>query len=258
MVLTISDLSFNYPGVRTRPQLLDGFNLVLEKGSVTALLGQNGSGKTTLLNILSGFETAYEGTVLINGNELRGAPYERARLKIGRLFQGARLSEDLTLFENLMLAFPNQAGDRLSEALFRRRRLSRREKEGREIAVSVLDSFFGAGNAYVEKLDQKASAFSYGEQRILAFVRLMMGDYELLLLDEPTSGVNPMYVDRIGQSLRQWKNRGVSILMVEHNIGFVRQTADCCAYLEGGKILASGKVESVLLDGRIRSKYLGI
>lgn len=259
MALTLNNISFSYAGGSTASKLLDGLDLVVGKGSITALIGLNGTGKTTLLNILSGFETGYEGEILFNGNSLRGlTPHQRTRPKTGRLFQGARLSDDLTLFENMMLAFPNQANESPSAAWVWRKRIAEIERIGRDKATSVIDSFFGPDNRYVGKLDQPAKSFSYGEQRIFAFLRLMMDENVLLLLDEPTSGVNPNHISRMAEILHQLKDKGATILMVEHNMGFVRETADHCAYLEEGHILKCGSVESVLSDDGIKSKYLGL
>lgn len=259
MALTLTNICFSYAGGSTASKLLDGLDLIVEKGSITALIGLNGTGKTTLLNILSGFEMGYEGEIHFNGKPLRGlTTHQCTRQKTGRLFQGARLSDDLTLFENMMLAFPNQENESPLAAWVRRKRIAENERKGRNKAISVIDSFFGSDNKYVGKLDQTAKSFSYGEQRIFAFLRLMMDDNDLLLLDEPTSGVNSIHFSRMADILHQLKDKGATILMVEHNMGFVREAADHCAYLEDGRILKSGSVESVLSDDGIKSKYLGL
>ena len=118
---------------------------------------------------------------------------------------------------------------------------------------------FGEGNKYLDMLDQDASAFSYGEQRILSLARLLMGNDRLLLLDEPTSGVNPVYIDTIEKIIREMKEKdGLTVLLIEHNMHFVRKVADICAYLDDGVIEKVGLTTEVLDDKNVRNSYLGL
>lgn len=108
-------------------------------------------------------------------------------------------------------------------------------------------------------LDRKASGFSYGEQRLIALASLLMGNDRVLLLDEPTAGVNPVYVEKIGEIIRRMVDEdGLTVLLIEHNMHFVRQVADQCAYLDDGVIVRIGAVDEVLDDKEVRNSYLGV
>ena len=123
----------------------------------------------------------------------------------------------------------------------------------------VLIRIFGEGNKYLDMLDQDASAFSYGEQRILSLARLLMGGDRLLLLDEPTSGVNPVYISTIEKIIHEMKEQeGLTVLLIEHNMHFVRKVADTCAYLDDGLIAKIGPTAEVLDDKNVRNSYLGL
>ena len=130
-----------------------------------------------------------------------------------------------------------------------------KEQQAKDILVRI----FGEGNKYLDMLDQDASAFSYGEQRILSLARLLMGNDRLLLLDEPTSGVNPVYIDTIEKIIREMKQKdGLTVLLIEHNMHFVRKVADICAYLDDGVIEKVGPTAEVLDDKNVRNSYLGL
>ena len=176
---------------------------------------------------------------------------------VGRLFQERQLMEDLTLLENLMIADDNLTGENPLDVFFRPRRVSAREAERKRKAVEVLTRVFGEGNTYLDRLDWRASEFSYGEQRLIALARLlMMGNVRLLLLDEPTSGVNPQYIDAIARLIRDMASReGLSVLVIEHNLEFVRETADCCHYLSDGVFLKSGNPADVLNAPEVLRDY---
>ena len=260
MILSMKEICFGYGGGKSSSPLFDHLDLTVEKGKVTALIGRNGSGKTTLFNIISGFETHWSGDILYKGSRLNNlSPSRRAQLGIGRLFQGARLSSDLTLLDNMMLAYtPSATITSPFASVFERNRIVQTEKIGRQDVIALFNSFFGSGNKYVEKLDETVKALSFGEQRLIALVRLMLGGYDLLLLDEPTSGVNPIYVTRIDEIIHKMRGEGKTILLIEHNIGFVRRTADNCAYLEDGRIVKEDDTATVLADDHIKNSYLGL
>lgn len=240
--------------------LLRGVNLNVEKGKITALVGGNGTGKTTLFNIISGFEKDYTGDVIFERNNFNRIPAHRISLMgIGRLFQDGQLLSGLTLMENMKLASDDKTGEMpFSSFLWRKKNKAAeaaKEKQAKEILVRI----FGEGNKYLNMLNQDASAFSYGEQRILSLARLLMGGDRLLLLDEPTSGVNPIYIDTIGRIIRDMKEQdGLTVLLIEHNMHFVRKVADTCAYLDDGIIAKVGPTAEVLDDKNVRNSYLGL
>ena len=175
--------------------LLQGVNLTVKEGEITAIVGGNGTGKTTLFNIVSGFITDYEGKVLIDGKNIGSLPvHKRAKAGIGRLFQGTQLMGNLTLMENMKIASTDTKSEHPILPFFKHRAIRKQEREKEQKAIEIINSLFGADSKYLSMLNQKASALSYGEQRLIGIARLLMGESKILLLDEPTSGVNPVYI----------------------------------------------------------------
>jgi len=261
MLLEIKDIRFSFSEGRGGAlPLLNGVSLGVGAGKVTALVGGNGTGKTTLFNIISGFETRYEGSVRFDGRDLSGlSPHRIARLGIGRLFQGGQLPEGLSLLECMKLSSDDRTGERPFESLLRSGRVREREEEKEAQAREILTRVFGEGNKYLGMLGADASGFSYGEQRLLSLSCLLMGRRRLLLLDEPTSGVNPVYVESIGKIIRTMvETEGLTVLLIEHNMPFVRTVADTCAFLDGGVISMTGLTAEVLDDRNVINSYLGV
>ena len=198
MILELKNIRMSYANAFNEVRnLLKGVNLTVEEGKVTALIGGNGAGKTTLFNIISGFEKGFEGKVFFEGKDITKLPAYRVSLMgMGRLFQGRQLMDDLTLMENMKIASDDLMGEMPFDIFVRRRKVAQSEVAKEQQAISILTEVFGENNKYLEMLDQKASEVSYGEQRLMAMARLLMGNDHLLLLDEPTSGVNPKYIDK--------------------------------------------------------------
>ena len=240
--------------------LLDGVALSVQQGKVTAIIGGNGSGKTTLFNIVSGFERDYSGRVLFQGKNITHlSPHRISRMGIGRLFQGRQLMEGLTLKENLMIASKDTSFELPFASLLPRKWIKKNEAKKEENVISMLVKLFGPDNEFLKKLDLKASELSFGEQRLMALVRLLMGDYSLLLLDEPPSGINPGLHDVFRDVIRNMVDKeGKTIVMIEHNMGFVRTVADSCHYLADGAFIKRGNVAEILDDPTIRKDYLGL
>lgn len=261
MILQLKDIRISFTNAHNEKfDLLRGVNLGVEKGKITALVGGNGTGKTTLFNIISGFEKNYTGQVLFEGNDFNKISAHRISLKgIGRLFQDGQLMGGLTLMENMKLASDDTTGEMPFSSLLWHKKWKKAEVAKEQQARETLVRVFGEGNKYLEMLDVDASAFSYGEQRILSLACLLMGGDRLLLLDEPTSGVNPIYIDTIESITREMKEQeGLTVLLIEHNMHYVRKVADVCAYLDEGVIAKVGSTAEVLDDKNVRNSYLGI
>lgn len=260
-ILQLKDIHLSFTNARNETfDLLRGVNLDVEKGKITALVGGNGTGKTTLFNIIFGFQKGYKGDVIFEGQNIsRFSPHRVSRCGIGRLFQNGQLLAGLTLMENMKMASTDRVGESPWELLSRplATRAFEYEREGQ--AEDILVNLFGADNKYLSMLNQEASAFSYGEQRLLSLACLLMGRNQMLLLDEPTSGVNPVYIDTIEHIIRRMvEKEHVTVLLIEHNMHFVRKIADTCAYLDDGVIAMSGPTAEVLDDKNVRNSYLGL
>ena len=240
--------------------LLQGVNLNVKEGEITAIVGGNGTGKTTLFNIISGFIKDFDGKVLIDGKDIRHLPaHKRAKAGIGRLFQGTQLMGNLTLMENMKIASLDTKLERPIMPFFRYKFIKKQEKEKEQKAIEIINTLFGTDSKYLTMLDQKASALSYGEQRLIGIARLLMGESKILLLDEPTSGVNPVYIETIAKIIgRLVIEQHMTILLIEHNMNFIRSLATNCAYLENGQIMQYGPTEVVLNDEGVKNSYLGV
>lgn len=260
-ILELKDikLSFASSGNETL-NLLKGVNLSIEQGKITALIGGNGSGKTTLFNIISGFEKGYSGEVWFDGKNISSlSPYKVSLRGIGRLFQSKQLIGGLSIMENMKLASDDKTGELPFEQLLFAKRVAKAEMVKEKRAVGILKSLFGEENKYLEMLDQKSGSLSYGEQRLIALARLLMSDDRLLMLDEPSAGVNPHYFDAVSRVIhRMVEISGVTILLIEHNLNFIRNLADNAIYLEDGAIRLQGTTEEVLNDPRLMNSYLGV
>lgn len=259
-ILQLQDIRLSLTNAHNETlNLLRGVNLKVRKGEITALVGGNGTGKTTLFNIISGFQKRYSGKVLFEGRDLGKLPAHHISLcGIGRLFQDGQLLAGLTLMENMKMASNNRCGETPFSSLAHPHRYRKTEQDKEVQARQVLTRLFGEGNKYLTMLDNEASTFSYGEQRLLSLARLLMGDNRLLLLDEPTAGVSPVYIDTIEEIIREMVNEGITVLLIEHNMHFVRRVADTCAYLEDGIIPHVGATAEVLDNENVRNSYLGL
>lgn len=262
MILELNDIRMSYADARNEMfNLLEGVDLNVEEGKVTALIGGNGAGKTTLFNIISGFEKGFSGKVMLEGHDISKLPAHRISLMgLGRLFQGRQLMDDLTLMENMKIASDEVMGEGPLDIFVRPRKVAQNEASKEQQAIDILKKVFGENdNKYLGMLDHKASELSYGEQRLIAMARLLMGHDRLLLLDEPTSGVNPRYIDTFRTIIKDMvEYEGQTVLLIEHNMNFVRSVADTCNYLADGRIIKSGPTGQVLDDPEIRKDYLGL
>ena len=152
----------------------------------------------------------------------------------------------------------DKTGEIPFSSLIRPKKWKEAETRKETQAKDILKRIFGDDCKYLNKLNDDASAFSYGEQRLLSLARLLMGNDRLLLLDEPTSGVNPVYIDTIEKIIREMVTEGLTVLLIEHNMHFVRRVADICAYLDDGIIAKIGPTAEVLDDKNVRNSYLGL
>jgi branched-chain amino acid transport system ATP-binding protein len=258
MILSLKNITISFAKGKDSFKVLNEFNLDVEKGKITALISGNGTGKTTLFNIISGFQEDYIGDVFFNSKSIRNlSPFQRANKGIGRLFQSNGLFPNLTLLENMKLADEDTSGEIPFTILFNKKKINQIE-EKKEKAIRILNKIFGVNNSYIKKLNESGGSFSYGEQRILALARLFMGNYSFLLLDEPTAGVNIIYLETIKQIIKEMVASGATVLLIEHNIPFVSEVADYCAFLQNGKIEMHGSTSELLNHQSVKNSYLGI
>jgi urea transport system ATP-binding protein len=222
---------------------IDGVDLTVEQGELRFLIGPNGAGKTTLVDIVTGLTRLTEGTVTFDGRDItRMKEHERVRLGIGRSFQTPTVFDSLTVLENLDLA---ESFRRRLPTLFRRRR---------GISDGVAETLESIG--LVDQAGLAAKVLSHGQKQWLEIGMLLVQDPKLLLLDEPVAGMSPQERLDTGALLQRLAGRH-TVVVVEHDMAFLRRFARRVTVLHEGTVLSEGSVEDVQADPVVREVYLG-
>ncbi|HEY4098625.1 MAG TPA: ATP-binding cassette domain-containing protein [Baekduia sp.] len=247
--LKVTGISKAYGGV----QALRDVTLSAEPGCVTALIGSNGSGKTTLLNVICGYAKADEGTVEFAGARLDGrAPHQIAHQRVGRTFQTPSIPRGVSVLD--VVASGRFDVDRCGvvASIFRLPRYWRSRRNDRVESLAMLDL---VGLAHLA--DEEASALSLGTRRLVEVARALAGEPELLLLDEPASGLSEEEVELLGSVVQLAARAGTSVVLIEHNFRFVTSISDHIHCLHVGGLLASGSPEAIAADQKVIESYLG-
>jgi branched-chain amino acid transport system ATP-binding protein len=234
-------------------EVLRGVDFMVEAGGITGLIGPNGAGKTTLFNVVSGLVPPNAGSMLFDGKEIAGkAPDVVSRAGLVRTFQVARGFPKLSVFQHLMLYGRDQPGENLLTAIFGSR--AAREREA-ELAEKALET---ARFLRLDRLiDNPATALSGGQKKLLEIGRALMAEPRLVLLDEPTAGVNPTLQNEIGERLLELPRRGITVLLIEHDMGFIARLCQPVIVMAEGQVLTQGTFDEVRNDSRVREAYLG-
>lgn len=248
-ILKVAGLTKRFGGLTA----VRDFSAKLQRGRITSLIGPNGAGKSTLFQLLCGSLRPDSGVVRFQGADITGLPPDRiARLGIGRTFQDVRTLRQLTALTNVMVAARDNPHEDILSALVRRKSILRTERRLQERAMEAL-RFVGLE----DKAALAAGTLSYGEQKLVALAQLLMGEAELLMLDEPAAGVRETLVKEIGVLLRRLSTQGRTILLIEHNLALVKSVSDHVIVLDAGSTVAEGTPAEVLADARVLQAYLG-
>ena len=226
-MLSLKSVSKNFGGIKA----VDRCTFDVSENTITSLIGPNGAGKTTVFNIVSGLTRPDSGTIRLAGKNITGSPaYKAAKSGISRTFQLTKVFRNLSIRDNLLIA------KRADEA------------EMKQVLESVYLS---------RPLGTLARELSYGQQRLLELARALLMPHSLLMLDEPTAGVNPQIRQELKIILRNLRKEGKTVLLIEHDMEFVMDISDNIIVMAEGKVLKSGKPKEIMNNKKVLEAYLG-
>jgi branched-chain amino acid transport system permease protein len=248
-IMEVEGVSMYYGGTAA----LSDVSFSVDYGTICGIIGPNGAGKTTLLNVINGYLAPAGGRVAFRGEDVtHKPPHEVAKLGVGRTFQLINLFKGMTVIENVMVGCHLKEKAGIFESGLRFARARREEKEIWNTAAKSLASLGLMDRAYdiVDNL-------SFGEQRLVELARALAMDPDLLFLDEPAAGLNSAEAQRLGATLRDIRSRGITIMLVEHNMSLVMSVSDRVCVLDFGRLIACGTPEAVCQDEGVIKAYLG-
>ncbi|MFC4030414.1 ABC transporter ATP-binding protein [Streptomyces polygonati] len=227
-------------------------SLTVNSGEIVGLIGPNGAGKTTFFNCLTGLYVPTEGTVSYRGTVLPPKPHLVTKAGLARTFQNIRLFANMTVLENVLVGRHTRTREGLLSALIRGPGYHKAEAKSRQRAMELLE-FTGLA----EKAEHLARNLPYGEQRKLEIARALASEPGLLLLDEPTAGMNPQETRATEELVFAIRDQGIAVLVIEHDMRFIFNLCDRVAVLVQGQLLVEGTSEVVQRDERVIAAYLG-
>jgi branched-chain amino acid transport system ATP-binding protein len=232
---------------------VDVEHVEIQRGTITALIGPNGAGKTTFFNLLTGFDRPNEGQWTFEGRQLAGVrPHKVAKYGMVRTFQLTKALSRLTVMENMRLGAQHQTGEQLWASIFPFL-WHKQEREISERALRLLESF-----NLDKKQDDMAGSLSGGQRKLLEMARALMVEPDMVMLDEPMAGVNPALTQSLLDHIRQVRDRGTTVLFVEHDMDMVRDISDWVIVMSQGRVIAEGPPHDVMSNEAVIDAYLGV
>ena len=248
-VLKVKDLSICFGGLSA----LSGVNLDLVPGQVHALIGPNGAGKSTLVNCITGVNTPSGGAIDMSGKSLLGLkPHKISRLGASRTFQNLAVWNEMSALDNMLVARRGKQKKGFWPVIFGTKSAREEEQEARNMARDLLTSM-----DLWEERDRLIGTLPYGHQKMLEIGRALMTEPKVLLLDEPAAGLTPPEVSTLKKLIQSIKNRGVAIMIIDHNMKFVMDIAEIITVLNYGKVITTDKPEAVRENVEVIEAYLG-
>jgi len=250
VVLEVESVTHFFGNLRA----VHNFDIVLRHGELVGLIGPNGAGKTTVFNLITGVYRASKGSIRFRGAELVGLPsHEIIQMGIARTFQNIRLFSDLSVLDNVRIAYHPHAGYNLLDSVLRTPRFYEKEAEMTRRAQEFLDIF-----GLVERQNDIAGSLPYGLQRRLEIARALAAQPRLLILDEPAAGMNPQEIDQLLDLINFIRDRfNLTILLVEHRMRLVMNVCEWITVMDFGEVIARGLPEEVRSNPGVVEAYLG-
>jgi branched-chain amino acid transport system ATP-binding protein len=247
-LLDIKKITKEYDGVRA----LDRVSLEVLAGTIKGLMGPNGAGKSTLFHLISGIEKPDSGKIYFKGKEMTSLdPHEISALGLGRTFQTVQTLGNMTVVENIMTGMHLRLkGGLISSGLWLPW-IKKAEKEALKEAKEILDRLGLLG-----RWKSPASQLPLGKQKLLELGRVLAMKAELILLDEPASGLTPVEIQQLSETICQLKRQGITLFIVEHHMGMVMEIADEVVVLDNGQLIAEGPPDAVKRDSKVIEAYM--
>ena len=248
-VLTVRNAAKHYGGLAA----VDGVSFEVARGEIFGLIGPNGAGKTTMFDLVAGSVAPTSGAILLDGTDVSAEPaHRRIGRGLARTFQIPKPFPELSLLDNVLLARQGQTGERLFMNFLAPGRVKAEEAEARAKALELLDFLLLGRLAH-----EPARVLSGGQRKLLELARVMMADPEIILLDEPAAGVNATLLETIIDRIRAINERGITFLLIEHNIDMVSRLCHRVLVMANGQRLCEGTADEVARDPRVIEAYLG-
>ena len=250
MLLELNDVSKSFGGVAA----LTGISFGVKQGEVFGVIGPNGAGKTTLFNLITGVFPVSSGEIVFDGMSVVGIkPHRTVEMGIARTFQNIRLFKDLSVLDNVLIAFANHHKPHVFASLFRLPSYYKNEEALKAKALELL-AIFGLE----KEADTLAKNLAYGQQRHLEIVRALATEPKILFLDEPAAGMNPQETAELTQLIRRiQKEFNITIMLIEHDMSLVMEVTERIYVLEYGRLIAHGTPDEIKTNKRVIEAYLG-
>jgi len=248
-MLRIENVTKNFGGLTA----VNDVTFELNEMGITGLIGPNGSGKTTLFHLITGFYKLDQGRIYYRNKLISGlSPHTISQMGLVRTFQQTRALPFMSTLDNLLSSVPNQTGENLTSVFLKPSRVRQEEKENKKRAKEILDIL-----KLTPLTDQLGSKLSFGQQKLVEWGRVLMARPKMILLDEPTAGINPTLIRQLVEVITRLSDEGIKIFLIEHNMPFVAEICEKIFVMDSGSLIFSGTPTEARENDRVIDAYLG-